>query len=199
MSFFFWWMIDCAGVRSALLSCASDVISQRCMFLPSFPKVSFFFFLCTLLWSGHFSLWASSHLIKQAQEMSLLADWPCVFLFASSQRTLRHARFVSVGRETTSHVSLLAAASTFPSPLLTLLTPICSFSFSLHYRQKKQFAPTSPLYIFCSPAFHFSPLCPCPLPSHSASRSVQKTKQTWPIKSLSNLLVKVPYSRVMDN
>ena len=35
---------------------------------------------CTALLRGTFSLWASSHLIKQAQEMSLLADWPCVFL-----------------------------------------------------------------------------------------------------------------------
>lgn len=36
---------------------------------------------CAVITGGHFcSLPASSHLIKRAQEMSLLADWPCVFL-----------------------------------------------------------------------------------------------------------------------
>lgn len=69
-------MIDCARVRSALLSSASDVILQRCMFSPKAGYSE----KCTTLLRGTFSLWASSHLIKQAQEMSLLADWPCVFL-----------------------------------------------------------------------------------------------------------------------
>lgn len=72
-------MIDCARVRSVLLSSASDVILQRCMFSPSFSKASYWE-KCTTLLRGTFSLWASSLLIKQAQEMSPLADWPCVFL-----------------------------------------------------------------------------------------------------------------------
>lgn len=72
-------MIDCVRVRSVLRSSASDVILQRCMFSPPFPKAGYSE-KCTTLLRGTFSLWASSHLIKQAQEMSLLADWPCVFL-----------------------------------------------------------------------------------------------------------------------
>lgn len=78
------WMIDCAEVRSALLSDVSDVIPQRCMLPHSpllFPRPGQCVKVCGVMKGGHFcSLLASSHLIKRAQEMSLLADWPCVVL-----------------------------------------------------------------------------------------------------------------------
>lgn len=73
-------MIDCTRVRSVLLSGASDVILQRCMLSPSLPKAGYSE-KCKVLLSATFSLWASSHLIKQAQEMFLWVDWPRVFLW----------------------------------------------------------------------------------------------------------------------
>lgn len=169
----FLWMIDCARVRSALLSNASDVILQRCMFSPSFPKAGYSE-KCTTLLRGTFSLWASSHLIKQAQEMSLLADWPCVFLRRPPTGT---ADVHSVSLWQRNHL-------TCPSPNSYINFLFASLlSFNTKSTPPQPFSPpqkmiiitfilTSP-YFFSSPAFHSSPipssppLSPPPPPFHS--------------------------------
>lgn len=114
----FLWMIDCARVRSALLSSASDVILQRCMFSSWFPKAGYSE-KCTMLLRGTFSLWASSHLIKQAQEMSLLADWPCVFLRRPPTGT---SDMHSVSLWQRNHLTCLC-----PNSYINFLLPLCFF------------------------------------------------------------------------
>lgn len=81
----FWYIIDCVKVRSPHFGRVSDVIPKRCMFrLLSQRPVHRSVGDCGM---RRFSLRASFHLIKQAQEMSLLADWPCVFLWPSPSGT----------------------------------------------------------------------------------------------------------------
>lgn len=126
--------VDCAKVRSLLLSSASDVILQRCMLSPPFPKVGYSE-KCIVLLRGTFSLWASSHLIKQAQEMSLLADWPCVFLRRPPTGTIDMHNVSLWQRTHLTYVSLWTATLTFSSPLSFPLTPIYSTSALFSQRE----------------------------------------------------------------
>lgn len=153
-------MIDCARVRSALLSSASDVILQRCMFSSWFPKAGYSE-KCTVSLRGTFSLWASSHLIKQAQEMSLLADWPCVFLWRPPTGT---SDMHSVSLWQRNHLTCLCPNSyiNFLLPLCFSLTSIYSTSAFLSQKRNDYYNVLSHftlLLLFASFPFYL----PCPL------------------------------------
>lgn len=139
--------------------------------------------------------------------MSLLADWPCVFLWRPPAGT---SDMHSVSLWQRNHCTCLSPNSyiNFFSPLSFALTPI--YSASALFSQKEMiaitFILTSPC--FCSsPDFHSFPAVlssPAPPPPFSfqplfflPQRS--KAKQIWLIKSLSNRLLKVPYFWVMGN
>lgn len=93
--------------------------------LPSFPKAGYSE-KCTTLLRGAFSLCASSRLIKQAQEMSLLAWLALCFPFGVLPLGSQTWTVSICGRETTLLVSLLTANLTFPSPCSFPLIPIYS-------------------------------------------------------------------------
>lgn len=189
-----------------LLSSASDVILQRCMLSPSFPKAGYSE-KCIVLLRGTFSLWASSHLIKQAQEMSLLADWPCVFLWRPPTGT---ADMHSVSPWQRTHLTCLS-----PNSYINLLFASV-LSFNTHLFYLSPFLPNRNDYynvhshfalLVLLASFPFFPLVlsshppppPSPFSLLSSSHSVPKAKQTWLIKSLSNHFLKVPHFRVMGN
>lgn len=180
----FLWMIDCARVRSVLLSSASDVILQRCMFSPSFPKAGYSE-KCTTLLRGTFSLWASSHLIKQAQEMSLLADWPCVFLHSPPIGT---SDVHSVSLWQRNHLTCLFPNSYINFPFASLLSFNTNlFYLSLFLPKRNDYYNVHShftLLLFCA-SFPFFPPCPLftsplllppPLSLSSSSHSVPKNK-----------------------
>lgn len=117
---------------------------------------------------GSFSLWAPRHLIKQAQEMSLLADWPCVFLHrrpsgtadtlggpgpASRMATLTFPRPIDIDAASAPFTVALAWLCSSPRQLAnlpSLVLPLLPPPFSL---------------LFCS----------CELSKHSQSTACQRT------------------------
>lgn len=129
-------MIDCSGVRSVLLNSVSDVILQRCMLSPPPPQQrGLFAKVCGLVKGGHLDIGTSSHLIKQAQEMSLLADWPCVFLWRPPTGTA-DMHSVSPWQRTHLLAVPLTARLTLSPPPSFPLTPIYS-STTLFFSKAK--------------------------------------------------------------
>lgn len=158
-------------MRSLLLSSTSDVILQRCMLSPLFPKVGNSEKRIVLL-RGTFSLWASSHLIKQAQEMSLLADWPCVFLRRPPTGTV-DMHNVSLWRRThRTYVSPRTATLTFSSPLSFLLTPL--YSTSALFSQREIIAVPFILLPFASFPLSSLQLLTSPFSLSSSSHGIPK-------------------------
>lgn len=146
-------MIDHARVRSVLRNCTPDVIPQGCMFSPLLAKAGYSCKCVTLL-RGTFSLWASSHLINQPQEMSLLADWPCVFLWRPPIGT---SDMHSLSLWQNNHLPYLS-----PSLYHHYIPPLPPLSCTLTSRHDVitiTFALISPSHM----SFPFFPLCPCPL------------------------------------
>lgn len=102
-------MINCTGVRSALLSDVSDVIQQRCMLPHSaflFPPFGQCVKVCGVIKGGHSCRFlASFHLIK-ASSGNVSAGWLVLcFPVASSQQDCRHACRVPHGQGVGTHLT----------------------------------------------------------------------------------------------
>lgn len=169
-SFFFflgWLIVWEWGQRSwaaLLMSSRKDACS-----FPSILRREYSGEVRNILPRGHFSLSASSHLIKQAQEMSPLADWPCVFLLRPPTGTSDVHR---LPLWQWNHL-------TRRSPNSCIDFSLISFNIKLLILRKKTLTttstPPSALFIFWSPAFHSLPSAPVlSSPPLSASSCVPK-------------------------
>lgn len=194
-SFFFflgWLIVWEWGQRSwaaLLMSSRKDACS-----FPSILRREYSGEVRNILPRGHFSLSASSHLIKQAQEMSPLADWPCVFLLRPPTGT---SDVHSLPLWQWNHLTRRSPNSCIDYSLISFNTKL------LILRKKNTYydfhSPFGVIHILIA-SFPFSPLCPCPLFTSPLSLQLRpETKQTRPIKRLSGQLLKVPYFRATDN
>lgn len=160
--------------------------------IPLFPPKVGYSEKCVVLLSATFSLWASSHLIKQAQEMFLWVDWPCLFLWRPPSGTV-NMYSVSLWQRVRRNLLSLSRYNSLSSYLSSPLTPIYLTPFlpqrNDYYNVHSHFTLLPLLASVLPPCPLFtSPSSPSPSSLLSSSPSIPKAKQAWLIKWLSTHL-----------